>query len=113
MKDNIFDYIDILQQQEGKQAQVYQYQPTKEESWKKQRERQNRQQKKQQALLKKIYGTYQKNIKQSEFQRIEILKGLQQKEDKDTLLLTALEIIGMLTGDNTYYTTAKEYLEKY
>lgn len=59
-------------------------------------------------LAGKILREYQENIKASELDKEAILKGILSGEPISTLFYRALSVIGRLTGDDTFITTARE-----
>lgn len=55
---------------------------------------------------------YQANIRRSKCLRAEILTGIRDGADMETLLLKATECIAKMTGDETYYKNAVEHLQR-
>lgn len=60
--------------------------------------------------VRRVYATYQENIKRTEFLISDITKGIQTGEAPLSLLLKALECISLTTGDTQIYTDGKENL---
>ena len=56
---------------------------------------------------RKVYATYQENIKQSSQLQGEILKGIKEGEDLAPLFLKAMKIISNMTGNTALYIQAK------
>ena len=54
------------------------------------------------------YKEYQGAIRKSGELRTQIIKGIQAGESPSSLLLTAIECIGLMTGDSTFFTTNRE-----
>lgn len=57
-----------------------------------------------------IYSTYQRNIKESSQLQTEITKGLEAGEDIYLLFLKAVRAIADMTGNEAYYTLARQSL---
>lgn len=55
-----------------------------------------------------VYDTYGENIRKAGSLRADILKGMGRAEDPLTLLLKAVECIGLMTGDGVIYEQAKK-----
>lgn len=57
---------------------------------------------------RKAYSEYQNNIKKAGMLRNSILKGIRAGEDPVKLLLMAMEVIGLMTGNKTLYSQSTE-----
>lgn len=58
--------------------------------------------------IRKMYEAYQECIRRARNLRADIFKGIKRGEDPLELLLQAIEVISILTGDTMAYTESKE-----
>ena len=61
---------------------------------------------------KEVNAYYQENIKRAKMKRSEILKQIREKKSPMGILLTAIECISMMTGDDTFLKQAQDDLIK-
>lgn len=61
---------------------------------------------------REAYSYYQENIKRAKLKRSEILEQIREKKSPMGILLTAIECISMMTGDETFLKQAQDDLIK-